>query len=143
MLKKLTPVTALDALEGFIGLGQLRAMVAGCRGEEGDYFRAKLVEMGERVAAMPKTYEQEGKGDEAVVSLHYFVGGADWYITERDVNPDGAGQIQAFGLADLFQDGGELGYISLPEIIACGAELDLHFEPRTLAAVRAKKARVA
>ena len=41
---------------------------------------------------------------------------------------------------DLCGDGGELGYISIAELIQLGAELDLHWTPRTLAEVRAKVA---
>ena len=47
---------------------------------------------------MPQTYQQEELGNQAIVYLHYFHGGADWYVTERDM--DGP-QHQAFGLADL------------------------------------------
>lgn len=43
-------------------------------------------------------YEQDGKGEEAIVTLHYFRGGMDWFITEKDMEPE---QHQAFGLADL------------------------------------------
>lgn len=135
----MTPNQALTALQGFISMGQLRVITAGCRGEEGDYFRAKLTEYGERIAAMPKTYDQGDLGEQAVISLHYFIGGCDWYITERDIDEDGEGQIQAFGLADLFGDGGEIGYISIPEILANGGELDLHFAPCTLAEVKADR----
>jgi len=135
----MTATHALTALQGFISVGQLRTITSGCRGEEGAYFRDKLSEYGERITAMPKTYEQEGLGDEAVVSLHYFTGSCDWYITERDVDTDGEGQIQAFGYANLGDDEcAELGYISIPEILSCGAELDLHFTPCTLGQVRAK-----
>jgi len=84
---------------------------------------------------MPETYGQDGKGSAAVVFLHYFTGGCDFYLTEKDRgDPDDAPedfQSQAFGLANLGQ-GGELGYISLPEILSCGAELDFHWEPKTL-----------
>ena len=32
-----------------------------------------------------KTYEQKVKGDQAIVSLHYFAGSqANWYMTEKD-----------------------------------------------------------
>ena len=126
----------LRALEGFIGGAQLRCMVDGCRGEEGDYFKEKLTEMADTVATMPETYGQDGKGDQATVHLHYFVGSCDWYITERDSDPDGQGQVQAFGLADLGY-GSELGYISIKEILSCGAELDLHFAQKTLEALEA------
>ena len=89
------------------------------------------------IDTMPKTYEQDGLGDQAIASLHYFLGGCDWYITEKDAEaPDSLGQHQAFGWADL-GGGGELGYISLVELLANGAELDFHFRPCTLAALKA------
>jgi len=128
----MTTLQALEQLAGFISLGQLRTMTAGCRGEEGPYFSGKLREMAERIKNTPETYGQDGLGNEAVAHLHYFRGGMDWHITEKDSNPDGQGQRQAFGLANLGY-GAELGYISLPEILAAGAELDLHYTPRTLA----------
>ncbi|MBW2560014.1 MAG: DUF2958 domain-containing protein [Deltaproteobacteria bacterium] len=121
----------LKTLEGFIGGAQLRCMVDGCRGEEGDYFKGKLSEMADTVATMPDTYGQESLGNLAVVHLHYFVGACDWHITERDCDPDGQGQIQAFGVANLGY-GAELGYISIQEILANGGELDLHWAPKTL-----------
>lgn len=77
--------------------------------------------------------------------LHYFAGGqANWWITEKDAGsaddaPEDKGkQLQAFGLADLFGDGGELGHISIQEILECGGELDFHFVPRTLGEIRSK-----
>lgn len=118
----------------YIGQSQMAAMLHYCNGEEGDWFRQKIADLARLFRTMPKVYEQESLGEYAVVHLHYFTGSADWYITERD--QDGP-QHQAFGLADLFGDGGELGYISIAELIRCGAELDLHWRPRTLAAVRA------
>ena len=104
-------------------------------GEEGSSFGANLVEYGDRVWAMPKTYAQDGMGDQAVAHLHYFKGSGDWYITEVDSTRDGEGQIQAFGLADLGY-GTELGYISIAELIGNGVELDLHFTPQTLAELK-------
>ncbi len=129
---------AMRALRGFIGTAQARVMADGCRGEERQFFFDKLVEMAGIVAAMPKTYEQDGKGTAAIVSLHYFTGACDWHITEKDVDTDGEGQVQAFGYANLGY-GRELGYICLPEILEAGAELDLHFTPRTVAEVFGKR----
>ena len=120
----------------FIGAAQRRAMAVGCRGEEAAYFMAKIAEYGKRVKEMPETYEQDGLGDKALVHLHYFTASCDWYITEKDSDPDGEGQIQAFGAADLGH-GGELGYISIKELIQHGAELDLHWTPKTLASFTA------
>ena len=129
------PVNPMTNLRGFIGKRQISALAEAVVGEEGDYFVDMLSKLGERIANMPKTYEQDGKGEQAIVNLHYFSGSADFWITEKDSNPDGAGQAQAFGLADL-GDGGELGYISISELIANHVELDLYWTPRTLAECR-------
>ena len=68
----------------------------------------------------------------ALAHLHYFIGGCDWWIVEKDSDPDQAGQVQAFGIADLGM-GAELGYISIPELLENGAELDLYYtEPKTI-----------
>jgi len=128
-------------IDQFIGRQQLATMRSCCRGEEGEWFKAKLDELKTLFATMPKTYEQDGRGDQAVVYLHYFAGGsASWFITERDMEPE---QHQAFGLADLYGDGGELGYISIVELLECGAELDLYWTPKTLEEVRAKREQLA
>ena len=42
---------------------------------------------------------------------HYFVGSADWYISEVDQKTG-----EAFGYADLGLGGGEYGYINLPDL---------------------------
>ena len=131
-------VTALQTLRGFIGSIQLRVIGDGCRGEEKQYFFDKLVEIAAVVTRMPHTYETDGEGDNAVAYLHYFSPSCDWFITEKDEDSDGEGQIQAFGLADLGY-GGELGYISIAELIALNVELDLHFTPSTLAQIKARQ----
>jgi len=136
---KFSVAQAAEALRGFIAPGQLAVILNLCRGEEGRFYRDRMVALASIVTTMPKTYDQVGKGNDAAASLHYFVGGCDWWITERDAGaaddtPDQF-QSQAFGLADLGY-GAELGYISLPEILANGAELDLHFTPATLRAIR-------
>src|SRR3989442_851268 len=83
-----------------------------------------------------KTHDKHSKGDAAIVYLHYFNGSMDWYITEKDM--EAGGQHQAFGLAD-FGDGGELGYISIVELIRNHVELDLYWTPCTLAHIRARR----
>lgn len=74
-------------------------------------------------------------GDQAVVYLHYFYGRCDWFITEKDVEGDGT--VQAFGMANLGY-GGELGYISIEEIVQSDSpiELDLHWQPKTLSEIK-------
>ena len=124
----------------FISPAQRRIIIAACNGEERDFFRQKLHAIAQTIQAMPKTYETEEQPTGAKVAhLRYFAGArAEFYIVEKDSDPDGAGQAQAFGLADLYNDGGELGYISLPEIFAAGGELDLYYTPKTLAQLRPK-----
>lgn len=131
---------ALNTLRPFIGGMQLAAIQQGARGEERQFFYDKIAELAETVRTMPQTMEQDGKGEQAIAHLRYFAGGsAAWHITERDAETlEEPGQHQAFGLADLFGDGGELGYISIVEILAAGGELDLYFTPKTLAEIRGK-----
>lgn len=106
--------------------------------EEADFFLGKLIDLAQQIDTMPKTYEQDGKGDQAIVYLHYFLGGSDWYITEKDMN---GGIKQAFGYAVLNGDDecAELGYISIQEITAYGAELDFYFTPCTLGEIKSKR----
>jgi len=129
---KLDAVAAIKTLRYFIGGSQLQAIGDACRGEEKQFFFAKLVELAAQVATMPKVYEQDGLGDSAIVGLHYFTGSCDWYITERDISAE---QHQAFGLANLGY-GGELGYISIAELIEAGAEIDLYFTPKPLREIK-------
>lgn len=124
---------ALAVLRPFMSASQIGAVKDGMRGEEAQFFFDKAVELSGIVSTMPKTYDQDGKGDDAVAYLHYFRGAGDWYITEKDM--DGAGTEQAFGLADL-GSGGELGYISIAELVGAGVELDFHFEPKTIGKIK-------
>ena len=119
---------AIIKLIRFISSAQLKVIGSQCCGEEKQFFYDKLVELANIVETMPVTYQTDGQGDQAIVHLHYFTAGADWYITERDCETE---QLQAFGKADLGY-GGELGYISLVEILKYGAELDLYWQPRKL-----------
>jgi hypothetical protein len=118
-------------LRQWVPKAQLSVMREGARGEERAYFDGVAAQIIDTVTNMPKTYEQDGKGDDAVVYLHYFHGSMDWWITEKDAEED---QLQAFGLADLGY-GGELGYICIPELLH-GAELDLHWTPKTLREIK-------
>ncbi len=124
-----------ELLRKFIGPSQLGAVSdALVHGEESDYFMDKMEELTKLFRTMPKTYEQDGKGDDAVVYLHYFRGDMDWYITEKDMEAE---QHQAFGLADLGMGFPELGYINISELIDNNVELDLYWEPKTLREVKA------
>jgi hypothetical protein len=131
-------IKALRSLNGFIGKSQLAVLGTVMRGEEKQHFFDKVVELANIVENMPKTYDQDGMGNKAVAHLHYFTGGCDWYITEKDSTPNEP-QHQAFGWADL-GFGGELGYISIVELLANGAELDFYFKPLTIGEIKAKEA---
>lgn len=128
----------VNTLQHFIGHAQRECLAELLTGEEGAFFANKLATLADLLAKMPTTYTQESLGDQAIIHLHYFKAGADWYITEKDIDSDGEGQIQAFGLVNLGY-GPEVGYISIPEILEQGAELDLYFTPITLAAIINKK----
>ena len=121
-------------LPEFIGAAQLAVLNEGFAGEEHAFFTDKVLQLSKLFATMPKTYEQDGLGDQSIAHLHYFMGGMDWFITERDMNDE---QLQAYGLCDLGMGFPELGYVSLREITSNGAELDLYWTPKTLAEIRA------
>lgn len=126
-------------LSDFVGRSQLAAIRDAMHGEEGAHFVDLIMGLAQRIAAMPQTYQQDGMGDAAVISLHYFNAGSDWYITEKDAD---GGTAQAFGYAVLngMEDCAELGYISIAELVAHGVELDLYWQPRTLGEVKAERA---
>jgi hypothetical protein len=134
----MTAQRATEAVRGFIGHCQMRAIAAGLFSEERMFFYEKLLELARIIEAMPTTGKTDGQGTAAIVQLRYFAGGSgEWLITEKDVGAIGDGpedfQSQAFGLACPFGDAGELGYISIRELINAGAQLDLHWTPKPLA----------
>lgn len=128
-------IGAIAECRAFIGSPQIRMMTQLSRGEEGDWFKGKYLELAKLFRTMPKVYEQDSLGERAIVHLHYFKGSGDWYITERDTSRP---QHQAYGMADL-GDGGEVGYISILELIRSNVEIDLHWKPITLGEVRKKR----
>ena len=125
-------------IQDFIPKAQLRLIRQLEKGEEGAFFTEKLAEIQNIIDNTPKTYAQDGLGDQAIVSLHYFGGAYDAWISEVDIDEDGEGQIQSFGLASFggIEDA-ELGYISIKEIINTpGLELDLYFSPKTIKSLK-------
>lgn len=99
----------------------------------------KCVKMAQTFANMAKTYEQDGKGLNAMAYLHYHTpdNANHWFITEKDMDVE---QYQAFGLVELAVGyGAELGYISLIELQNTSPiVIDLDFEPKTLEKVIAE-----
>lgn len=131
--KQKTAFEQLSKLVGnFIGVRQGLVIRQAISGDEGEWFADKVKEIFELVNTMPRIYQQDGKGDDAVVYLHYFKGGVDLYVTERD---ETWLQFQAFGLSNLGY-GAELGYINIKEAVDCGMELDLHWNQKSLREVK-------
>ena len=126
---------AMQVLKNFVGSSQWESVAQALRGEEAAWFQDRICALAQTVATLPKTYEQEGQGHKAIIHLHYFIGGCDWYITEQDIEAE---QHQAFGLADLGY-GAELGYISIIELLDVGAELDFYWTPKTVGQIQEKQ----
>jgi len=125
-------------LSQFICPLQLKTLNSLKRGEEGAFFREKEKEIIEVLETIPSLYEQEDLGDKALYFLRYFAGGsALWYISEIG-EPDEDGNIIAFGYADLGY-GGELGYISITELLSVGAEMDFYWTAKTLKEIKGNK----
>ena len=131
MNTKPTP-EAIATLRTLTTSEQFEVITDAMMGEEGDHFIELIDRVHTMWQAMPKTYETDAQGRAALAHLHYFIGGCDWWIVEKDADPDHAGQVQAFGIADLGIGFRELGYISIPELLENGAELDLYFKPQPI-----------
>ena len=116
-----------------MGPSQTGAVNEIMKGEEASYMAGILLGIYKIWKGMPVSYETEKQGSAAKAQLHYFTSGCDWWIIEKDVDTDGEGQVQAFGIADLGMGCRELGYISIPELLENGAELDFHYTPQSIA----------
>jgi len=114
---------------------QLKTVKRFLRGEEKSYFKEVIKDLAKTFNTMPKTYEQDGKGNDAKIYLHYFYGNTDYYITEKDKLEN---QCQAFGLVSN-EYGFELGYIDITAIINHPMlELDFHWKVKTIKEVKNK-----
>ena len=129
-MNKPTQVT-IETFKKLTSPSQFKCVLELMRGEEGQFFADTINRVADIWANTPKTYETDGQDKTRLARLHYYTCSADWWIIEKDSDPDNAGQIQAFGIADLGM-GPELGYISIHELLENGAELDLYFKPRTI-----------
>lgn len=129
-------LTNLNIVKPFMPHAEMLSVRYGLTGEEYAFFIDKLAELADTIRTMPKSYETEDMGDEAVVHLHYFNSASDWYVTELDGMGDG--RIQAFGFALLHGDVGNTGmaYINIETLVLHGVELDLHWAKRSLDLVK-------
>lgn len=122
-----TSAEVLKSIRNFIGISQYEAIRCFLRGEDGPAYNERFSAIADTIRNMPKTYETDGQGEKAIAYLHYFTSGFDFYVTEKDMGKE---QVQAFGLVKGLDS--ELGYISIKEIISLGAEIDMHWTPKTL-----------
>lgn len=136
-------LTALNAVRPWLGIAQGQSVAdLISTSEERDFFIGKMLELSATIAAMPATRGQEDVED-SIVHLHYFSGGYDAWITEKDIgHPDDAPedfQCQMFGYARFahMSECAELGYISLRELRTIAIELDFHWAPTPLSQVKA------
>jgi hypothetical protein len=136
-------LAALNRIKAFMSPRQVKAVSELMHGEEGSFFIDKMIELDRRIADMPLTYEQREVSD-PVAHLHYFMGGSDWYITEKDM--EGKGTEQAYGFACLNGDmmNAEYGFISIDELASLvirgfmTIDLDFHFDPTPMSVIKAR-----
>ena len=116
-------------LKDYVSPEQFLTTIAG--GEEMYDTVAKVVK---QIKATPDLYEQDdGKGDDAIVYLHYFNDDSDWYITEFDKEDKNAHGYLSSDKKSKFE---EWGNFNLYRIESVGAELDYNWTPKTLKEVK-------
>ncbi len=125
----------LEAIKGFMGEAQYSILKSAINKPDNE-FEDVINELYQTITTMPKTYEQDGKGNAAVAYLHYFKGNSDWWITEKDKEAE---QLQAFGLASINGYEPELGYISIEELKSVNAELDFYWTPKTIGEIKGEE----
>ena len=118
----------IEYLKNFISKQQLSSLEYLLKSEEKQYAKEKIDYFFELIQKMPKTYETDEQGDQAIAYLHYYKSSIDFFVTEKDVETE---QLQAFGLVNMNSEL-ELGYISIKELLELNFELDLNFTPKTL-----------
>lgn len=144
MLKSIYSLTmqaaeAVAAVRPYLSASQMAIIAIAMRGEEQAFFMETMVDLAVQIGAMPQTFEQDGLGHLSIAFLHYFTGGSDWYITEKDVL-DGVSQAYGYAILNSDLQNAEYGVISIEELTAEGAELDLHFKSCSMAEIIARRA---
>lgn len=124
-------LTTMQVARRFVPARQMKFIQELMLGEEAQFFRDALVKLEDAWNALP--WVGADGGDKAIAGIHLFAPAADWWIVERPT----VGTDPAFGIADLgFR---EIGYFSLPEILRLpGVEVDLHWQPKTVAEIMAE-----
>lgn len=123
-------------LKSFMPPSQRHVLIQALDGEEAEGIAETVLRVCNVINTMPETYETDGEGEEAWAHLHYFLGGIDAWVTEKDKGngSDDQRQEQAFGKVCLTgnKEDADLGYISIAELIENGVELDLYWNSKKL-----------
>lgn len=139
----------IKIIKPFISRQQLNYLTKLYRSEEKQGAIDIATKLADIISVMPGQYQTESiKTPDKIVHLHYFHGGSDWYIIEKDKGStddeiEGV-QYQAFGYVILNGDtqNAEWGYVDLKELIENNVELDFHWEPKPFSEIMAKQERV-
>ena len=77
----------------------------------------------EELARIPRLYEQDGKGKNTLIHLHFFMGNSDWFISEFDGKDTFFGFVCLNGWKDL-AEWGCIYFMELKELDFRGLEVD-------------------
>ena len=75
---------------------------------------------------IPKLLAQDGKGEDAIAYVKFFIGSFTWYGTEYESN-EFFGKVYSHLCPD-----GELGYFRMEDLLFVNVERDLNFKPTKL-----------
>ncbi len=75
----------LKLLDKLLNKSQLFSIKSFLVTDEKDFYIDKINEIYETIQNMSKTYETDGKGNNGIVYLHYFINGRNFYIIEKDI----------------------------------------------------------
>ena len=138
---RLLATQAVATLRPFLSAQQWAGIAKAFRGSDAAHFMELAARIAARVRLMQKADDQEGQGAWATVQLRYFLSACDWYIVNLDPV---AGVERAAGF--VTREGASLDadpvIISVAELVACGAQLDLYFPPRSVGQLRAERAAI-
>lgn len=117
----------LEFLKDWLSTEQYATLMSMQTSEDFEGIADRIHYVYESIKQAPNVGSTDGQGKDAIVQLHYFRNGADWYFTELNDHNDG------FGFVDLgIGQGLELGYITPSEVSSSGAEIDLYFEAKSM-----------
>ena len=123
-----------ELLNAFTAGYQRAELLANLRQGPDNLYVHVLARLADRWDQTPTTAQMHGATRSAIARWHFTKGASDYWIIAKDT---GASQSHAYGLASIsyVHAAPEPGHISIPDILADGAQLDLYFEPVTVAEI--------